>query len=71
MFVNVRFQVVYSIVVIFVLKTYFVNEGFSSKINARKVCTPLQMEERARLINIKKKKKDQSGGGDIFNTASG
>jgi hypothetical protein len=29
------------------------------------------MEDRARFISIKKKRKDQSGGGLIFKTASG
>jgi len=39
--------------------------------NARNVCTPPQMEDKARHINMKKKKKDQRAGGFIFRTAIG
>ena len=52
-------------------KTYCVHSGFSSSKNATKVWTPEQMEERARLINMKKNKKDHRGDTSILMVASG
>ena len=48
-----------------------VHSGFSSSTKAMKVWTPLVMEERARLIIMKKKRKDQRGGTSIEIVASG
>ena len=38
--------------------SHFVHSGFSSRMKATKVWTPAQMEERARLISMKKNKND-------------
>ncbi len=51
--------------------THFCRLGFSSRMKARKVWTPPQMEESARLINMKKNRKLQMGGKSMRSTASG
>ena len=38
--------------------SHFVHSGFSSRMKATKVWTPAQMEERARLISMKKNRND-------------
>ena len=50
---------------------YFFSEGFSSIIKAKKVCIPPQIEDRAKLISIKKNKNDHNGDTSISNTADG
>lgn len=45
--------------------------GTSSKMKEMKVWTPPQMEDMARLMSMKKKRKDQRGGTSISITAEG
>ena len=39
--------------------------------NAMNVCTPPQTDDRARLMSMKKKRKDHTGGPSISSTAVG